>query len=106
VGRRLPDRAYLGVGELGVDEELERVELLVLLHEAVQRGAVQPGQGDAGGVAQQAWLDNLQREGVIALRDQGGRRGGELLVPAVGQQVERGGVLGRGRRLEPPPGCQ
>ena len=43
VRRRLPDRAYLGVGELGVDEELERVELLVLLHEVVQHGAAQPG---------------------------------------------------------------
>jgi hypothetical protein len=31
---RLFDRADLGSGELGVDEELERIELLVLLHEA------------------------------------------------------------------------
>ena len=69
---RLFDRADLGAGELGVDEELERVGLLVLLHEAVQGGAAQPGQGDAGGVAQQAWLDDLQREGVIALADEGG----------------------------------
>ena len=35
----LLDRADLGAGEVGVDEELEWVELLVLLHEAVQRGA-------------------------------------------------------------------
>jgi hypothetical protein len=34
---RLFDRADLDAGELGVDEELERVGLLVLLHEAVQR---------------------------------------------------------------------
>ena len=92
---RLFDRADLGVGELGVDEELERVELLVLLHEAVQRGAAQPGQGAAGGVAQQARLDDLQREGVIALADEGGGGGRELLVPAPGEQVEGGGV--------PPP---
>jgi len=59
-GGRLLDGADLGAGELGVDEELERVELLVLLHEAVQRGGAQPGQGDAGGVAQQARLDDLQ----------------------------------------------
>jgi hypothetical protein len=59
---RLFDWADLGAGELGVDEELERVDLLVLLHEAVQRGAAQPGQGGAGGVAQQARLDDLQRE--------------------------------------------
>jgi hypothetical protein len=32
----------------------------------VQRGAAQPGQGDAGGVAQQARLDDLQGDGVIA----------------------------------------
>ena len=80
----------------------ERVGLLVGLHEAVQGGAAQSGQGDAGGVAQQARLDDgLQGEGVIALRDQGGRRGGELLVSAAGQQVERGGVLGRGGRRGP-----
>ena len=48
----LLDRADLGAGELGVDEELERVGLLVGLHEAVQRGAAQPGQCDAGGVPQ------------------------------------------------------
>jgi hypothetical protein len=35
---------------------------------------------------------------VIALAEEGGG-GGELLVPASGQQVEGGGVLGRGRRL-------
>src|SRR5580658_3356694 len=40
---RLLDRADLGGGELGVDEELERVELLVLLHEAVQCSTAQPG---------------------------------------------------------------
>jgi hypothetical protein len=66
-GRGLFDGADLGTGEFGVDEELERVELLVLLHEAVQRGAPQPGQCDAGGVA---------------------------------QQVEGGGALGAGGRLE------
>jgi len=49
--RRLLDRADLGAGELGVDEELERVELLVGLHEAVQRGAAQRGEGGTGGVA-------------------------------------------------------
>ena len=48
-------------------------------------------------VAQQARLDDLQREGVIALADEGGGGGGELLVPASGQQVEGGGVLGAGR---------
>src|SRR5712692_8140812 len=100
---RLLDRADLGAGELGVDEELERVELLVLLHEAVQRGAAQPGQCDAGGVAQQARLDDLQGEGVIALADEGGGGGGELLFPASGQQVECGGVLGRGGWLESLP---
>ncbi|MGC1281736.1 MAG: hypothetical protein WA895_02270 [Streptosporangiaceae bacterium] len=57
---RLFDQADLGACELGVDEELERVELLVGLHEAVQHGAAQPGQGDAGGVTQQARLDDLQ----------------------------------------------
>ena len=64
------------------------------LHEAVQRGAAQPGQGAAGGVAEQARLDDLQGEGVIALADEGGGGGGELLFPASGQQVERGGALG------------
>src|SRR5712692_7063825 len=102
-GGRLLDRADLGAGELGVDEELERVELLVLLHEAVQRGAAQPGQRAAGGVAQQARLDDFQGEGVIALADEGGSGGGELLLPASGEQVERGGVPGRGRRLESGP---
>jgi hypothetical protein len=91
-GGRLLDRADLGAGEFGVDEEPERVELLVLLHEAVQRGAAQPGQGDAGGVAQQARLDDLQGEGVIALADEGCGGGRELLVPAPGEQVEGGGV--------------
>jgi len=102
-GGRLLDRAELGAGELGVDEELERVELLAGLHEAVQRGAAQPGQGAAGGVAQQARLDDLQGEGVIALADEGGGGGGELLLLAAGQQVEGGGVLGRGGRLQSGP---
>ena len=87
---RLLDRADLGAGELGVDEELEWVELLVGLHEAVQRGAAQPGQCAAGGVAQQARLDDLQGEGVIALADEGDGGGGELLCPASGQQVAGG----------------
>ncbi len=81
---RLPDRADLGAGELGVDEELERVGLLVLLHQAVQRGDAQPGQGGAGGVAEQARLDDLQGEGVIALADEGGSGGGERLFAARG----------------------
>ena len=84
---RLLDRADLGAGELGIDEELERVGLLVLLHQAVQRGGAQPGQGAAGGVAEQARLDDLQGEGVIALADEGGSGGGERLFPACGQQV-------------------
>ena len=63
----------------------------------------QPGQRGAGGVAQQARLDDLQGEGVIALADEGGGGGGELLVPACGEQVECGGVLGRGGRLESLP---
>jgi Tn3 transposase DDE domain len=37
------------------------------------------------------------------LADEGVSGGGELLFPACGQQVERGGLLGRGRRLESPP---
>src|SRR5580658_1456082 len=86
---RLFDGADLGAGELGVDEELERVELLVGFHEAVQRGGAQPGQGGAGGVAQQARLDDLQGEGVIALADEGGGGGGELLLP--GRSEERRG---------------
>jgi hypothetical protein len=102
-GGLLLDRADLGAGEFGVDEELERVELLAGLHEAVQRGGAQPGQGGAGGVAQQARLDDLQREGVIALADEGGGGGGELLFPAAGEQVECGGVPGRGGRLESLP---
>ena len=69
----------------------------------MQRGAAQPGQGDAGGVAQQARLDDLQGEGVIALADESGSGGGELLIPAPGQQVECGGALGGGRRLESLP---
>src|ERR1700722_8785568 len=81
-GGRLLDRADLGAGEVGVDEELERGELLGLLREAGEDGAAQPGQGAAGGVAQQARLDDLQREAVIALADEGGRGGGELLFPA------------------------
>ena len=85
---RLLDRADLGAGQLGVDEELERVELLVLLHEAVQRGGAQPGQGAAGGVAQQTRLDDLQGEGIVALADEGGGGGGELLLLAAGQQVD------------------
>ena len=72
----------LGAGELGIDEELERVGLLVLLHEPIQRGATQPGQRATGGVAQQARLDDLQGEGVIALADEGGSGGGERLFPA------------------------
>jgi hypothetical protein len=85
-GGRLLDRADLGAGELGVDEELERVELLVLLHEAVQRDAAQPGQCGPGGVAQQARLDDLQGEGVIALADEGG---GELLSIRVGRSLAK-----------------
>ncbi len=69
----------------------------------MQRGPAQPGQGDAGGVAQQARLDDLQGEGVIALADESGSGGGELLIPAPGQQVECGGALGGGRRLESLP---
>jgi len=53
-------------------------------------------------VAQQARLDDLQAEGVIALADEGGG-GGELLLPASGQQVERGGVPGGGGWLESGP---
>jgi hypothetical protein len=68
----------------------------------VQCGAAQPGQGDAGGVAQQARLDDLQGEGVIAVADEGDSGGGELLVAASGQQVEGGGVLGAGGRLQSP----
>ena len=63
----LLDGADLGAGELGVDEELERVGLLVLLHEPVQ-----------------ARLDDLQGEAVIALADEGGSGGGERLFPARG----------------------
>ena len=54
-------------------------------------------------VAQQAGLDDLQGEHVVALADEGGSRGSELLLPASGQQVECGGVLGRGRWLQSPP---
>ena len=61
-----------------------------------------PARVAAGGVAQQARLDDLQGEGVIALADEGGGGGGELLVPAPGEQVERGGVPGRGGRLQVP----
>jgi hypothetical protein len=86
---RLLDRADLGAGELGVDEELEPVELLVLLHEPVQRGGAQPGQWDAGGVAQQARLDDLQGEGVIALtmRAAAAANGSSLPVPAADLQL-------------------
>src|SRR5262245_42098412 len=50
-GGWLLDQAELGAGELGVDEELERVALLVLVHEAAERGAAGPGQRGAGGGA-------------------------------------------------------
>ena len=99
-GGWLLDRAELSAGQFGVDEELERVELLVLLHQVVQRGGAQPGKCGAGGVAQQARLNDLQGEGVIALADKGGSGGGELLFAASGQQVERGGVPGGGRGLK------
>jgi hypothetical protein len=46
----------------------------VLLHQAAQRGAAQPRQAGAARVGQQARLDDLQGEGVVALADQGGRR--------------------------------
>ena len=48
--RPLPDRAEFGAGLLGVDEELERVGLLVLLHEAVQGGSggVRPARCSRG----------------------------------------------------------
>ena len=42
-------------------------------------------------------------EGVIALADEGSGGGGEWLVAASGQQVECGGVLGRGGRLQSGP---
>ena len=51
-------------------------------------------------MAEQARLDDLQGEGVIALADEGGGGGGELLVPAAGQQVKGGGVPGAGGRLQ------
>src|SRR5260370_36726759 len=57
---RLLHRADLGAGELGVDEEPERVGLLVLLHEAVQRGAAQAGQPGAARVAQPPGLADLR----------------------------------------------
>src|SRR5580693_3018501 len=91
-GERLFDRADLGAGELGINKELERVELLVLLHEAVQSGRAQPGECAAGGVAQQARLKDLQGQGVIALADESGGGGRELLFPASGQQVKCGRV--------------
>ncbi|MGA8459290.1 MAG: hypothetical protein WB800_28085 [Streptosporangiaceae bacterium] len=34
------------------------------------------------------------------MADERGSRGGELLLPAAGEQVECGGVLGRGRWLQ------
>ena len=81
MGARLLGRSDLGTGEFGVDEEPERVELLVLLHEAVQRGAPERGECGAGGMAQQARLDDLQRQGMVALIDEGGGGGGKLLFP-------------------------
>ncbi len=90
----LPDRAELGGGQLGVDEELERVGLLVPLHQAVQGGLAELGQPAAGRVAEQARLDDVEGEGVIALGDERGGGVGEPLLAAAGQQVERGRALG------------
>jgi DNA-binding MarR family transcriptional regulator len=101
--RALPDRAEFRAGLLGVDEELERVGLLVPLHQTVQGGLAEFGQPAAGGVAEQARLDDLQCEGVIALGDERGGGVGEPLLAAACQQVERGGVLGCGGRLHPGP---
>jgi DNA-binding MarR family transcriptional regulator len=101
--RALPNRAEFRAGLIGVAEELERVGLLVPLHQAEQGGLAELGQPAAGGVAEQARLDDVQRQGVIALGDERGGGVGEPLLAAAGQQVERGGVLGCGGRLHPGP---
>ena len=51
---------------------------------------------------QPGWND-LQGEGAVALGEQGPCGGGELLGPAAGQQVERGGLLGRVDGLQSLP---
>src|SRR6202042_2728705 len=95
----LADRTELRAGLLGVAEELERVGLLVPLHEAVQGGPAQLGQRAAGRVAgqggpaqlgqraagrvaEQARLDDLERERVVALRDERGGGVGEPFLAA------------------------
>src|ERR1700729_508825 len=99
----LADRTELRAGLLGVAEELERVGLLVPLHEAVQGGLAQFGQRAARRVAKQARLDDLERGRLVALRDERGGGVREPFLAAARQQVERGGVLDCGRRLHPGP---
>src|ERR1700722_6560250 len=82
-----PPRGAFGPRLFGVDEELERIGLLVLLHEAVQGGSAQFGQRAAGGVSEQGRLDDLQGESMIALADERGGGVDEPLLAAAGPQA-------------------
>jgi len=83
-GRSLLDWPHLSASELGIDEEFERAALLVLLQQVVQRRVAQPGQRGAGGVAEQARLDDLQGKGMVALADE---RGSGLCEPLLSGEL-------------------
>lgn len=94
------NRCQLRPCPLGIDDELERVELLVARPEILEGPPAELGQILVRGMAQQRELRKLEREHIVATVDQRPRAPCERLRAAVAKQVERRRPFGRREDLE------